>query len=49
MAFIKCQARREVNREWSTLFAQLNRKRGFVTLRETKENIPKIPRALQRA
>lgn len=49
MAFIKGQARREANREWSTLITQLDKKRGYVTLRKTRENIPKIPRALRTA
>ena len=48
MAFIKGQARRQANKEWSSLVAQLSRERGYVTFRRTKGDIPRIPKALQR-
>lgn len=46
MAFIKGQARRGANREWSTLIAQLNKRRGYVALGKAREDILKIPGAL---
>ena len=49
MAYIKGQARRQANKERSSLVAQLSRERGYVTFRRTKEDIPRIPKALQRA
>lgn len=48
MAFIKGQARRQANEEWSSLIAQLSRERGYVTFRRRKEDIPKIPKSLQK-
>ena len=49
MAFTKGQARKEANREWGMLVAQLNKERGYITLDKRSENIPRVPKALQKA
>ena len=49
MAYIKGQARKEANREWRSIITLLDRKRRYVTLRKRREDIPRIPEALQKA
>ena len=48
MSFIKSQARKKANREWGRMVAELNRRRGYATLRRPQDSIPRIPRELQR-
>ena len=49
MAFIKGRARKEANRVWAEMVKTKNRERGYVTIRRTEGQIPRIPEALRRA
>ena len=49
IAYIKGRARREANEEWRKMITNLNRRRGYVTLRKKGNTIPKIPEALGKA
>ena len=42
MAYIKGQARKEASREWRSIIALLDRKRGCATLRKRREDIPRF-------
>ena len=46
MSFIKAQARKKANREWGRMIAELNKRRGYATLRRPQDSIPRIPREL---
>ena len=48
MAFIKGRARKEANREWMEMVKDMNRKRGFVTIRRRESQIPRIPEVLRK-
>ena len=49
MAYVKGRARKEANKEWVEILKELNRKRGYVTMRRKEDSVPRILEALRRA